>query len=65
MSAAREHGLDEDHEWARPPEGGWTAEDELDPATGTYGLTGIRHDLAKPTEPLPLTVDLAAVDRRR
>ncbi|MBC9725296.1 Uma2 family endonuclease [Streptomyces sp. TRM68367] len=29
MSAARDHGLDldEDYEWVRPPEGGWTADD--------------------------------------
>ncbi|MFM9366776.1 Uma2 family endonuclease [Streptomyces sp. Da 82-17] len=27
MSAAREYGLDEDQEWVRPPEGGWTADD--------------------------------------
>lgn len=27
MSAAREYGLDEQYEWARPPEGGWTADD--------------------------------------
>ncbi|MFB8773428.1 Uma2 family endonuclease [Streptomyces broussonetiae] len=27
MSAARDYGLDDDHEWARPPEGGWTADD--------------------------------------
>lgn len=31
MSAARDYGLDDDYEWARPPEGGWTADglDEL------------------------------------
>lgn len=27
MSAAREYGLDDDHEWARPPADGWTADD--------------------------------------
>ncbi|MEU8890728.1 Uma2 family endonuclease [Streptomyces sp. NPDC048442] len=27
MSAAREYGLDESYEWARPPVGGWTADD--------------------------------------
>ena len=27
MSAARDYGLDEDFEWPRPPEGGWTADD--------------------------------------
>ncbi|CAM5505399.1 hypothetical protein GCM10010329_63640 [Streptomyces spiroverticillatus] len=27
MSAAREYGLDESHEWVRPPVGGWTADD--------------------------------------
>ncbi|MEV6128272.1 Uma2 family endonuclease [Streptomyces violaceusniger] len=27
MSAAREYGLDEQYEWARPPQGGWTADD--------------------------------------
>ncbi|GGP53738.1 Uma2 family endonuclease [Streptomyces melanogenes] len=27
MSAARDYGLDDQHEWARPPAGGWTADD--------------------------------------
>lgn len=27
MSAAHEYGLDEHYEWARPPKGGWTADD--------------------------------------
>ncbi len=27
MSAARDYGLDEDYEWARPPRNGWTADD--------------------------------------
>ncbi|MGW5972488.1 Uma2 family endonuclease [Streptomyces sp. NPDC055186] len=27
MSTARDYGLDEDYEWPRPPEGGWTADD--------------------------------------
>ncbi|MGW2325412.1 Uma2 family endonuclease [Streptomyces sp. NPDC001700] len=27
MSAAREYQLDEQYEWARPPQGGWTADD--------------------------------------
>ncbi|MET7936514.1 Uma2 family endonuclease [Streptomyces sp. NPDC005322] len=27
MSAAHEYGLDERYEWARPPQGGWTADD--------------------------------------
>ncbi|MBZ4016779.1 Uma2 family endonuclease [Streptomyces purpurogeneiscleroticus] len=27
MSAAREYGLDDQYEWPRPPEGGWTADD--------------------------------------
>lgn len=27
MSAAREYGLDEQYEWARPPADGWTADD--------------------------------------
>ncbi|WAP56637.1 Uma2 family endonuclease [Streptomyces sp. S465] len=27
MSAAHEYGLDEQYEWPRPPEGGWTADD--------------------------------------
>ncbi|MEU8529098.1 Uma2 family endonuclease [Streptomyces sp. NPDC048629] len=27
MSAAREYGLDDQFEWPRPPEGGWTADD--------------------------------------
>jgi len=27
MSAARDYGLDDDYQWPRPPEGGWTADD--------------------------------------
>ncbi|MGY3204047.1 Uma2 family endonuclease [Streptomyces sp. TE5632] len=27
MRTARDYGLDGDHEWPRPPEGGWTADD--------------------------------------
>ncbi|GHJ27518.1 hypothetical protein TPA0910_19510 [Streptomyces hygroscopicus subsp. sporocinereus] len=27
MGAAREYGLDEQYEWPRPPQGGWTADD--------------------------------------
>ncbi|MEU4351653.1 Uma2 family endonuclease [Streptomyces sp. NPDC023838] len=27
MSAARDYGLDDQYEWARPPQGGWTADD--------------------------------------
>ncbi|WP_416370576.1 Uma2 family endonuclease [Streptomyces sp. PR69] len=27
MSAVRDYGLDEDHKWPVPPEGGWTADD--------------------------------------
>jgi Uma2 family endonuclease len=27
MSAAHEYGLDDQYEWARPPQGGWTADD--------------------------------------
>lgn len=27
MSAARDYGLPDDYEWARPPAGGWTADD--------------------------------------
>ncbi|GAB3011020.1 Uma2 family endonuclease [Streptomyces pseudoechinosporeus] len=27
MSAARDYGVDEDYEWVRPPQGGWTADD--------------------------------------
>jgi hypothetical protein len=27
MSAARDYGLDDDYEWPRPPQGGWTTED--------------------------------------
>jgi Uma2 family endonuclease len=27
MSAARDYGLDDDYQWPRPPQGGWTADD--------------------------------------
>ncbi|MET9382999.1 hypothetical protein ABZY09_18495 [Streptomyces sp. NPDC002928] len=73
MSAARDYGLDDDYEWARPPEGGWTADDldelpnlyELDPATQTYGLIGIFHDKLQLTVPFPAEIDLTAINRRR
>ncbi|MGW1782142.1 Uma2 family endonuclease [Streptomyces sp. NPDC002143] len=37
---------------------------ELDPATSTYAVMGIHHNQLKLTEPFPLTIDLAATDRR-
>ena len=38
---------------------------ELDPATGTYALTGIHHDVLKVTVPFDIEIDLDAVGRRR
>ena len=38
---------------------------ELDPATQTYGLTGIFHDKLELTVPFPVEIDLSAIDRRR
>ncbi|WP_369248728.1 Uma2 family endonuclease [Streptomyces sp. R41] len=38
---------------------------ELDPATKSYGLTGIFHDRLKVTIPFEIEIDLTAVDRRR
>ncbi|MDQ0774978.1 Uma2 family endonuclease [Streptomyces aurantiacus] len=38
---------------------------ELDPATKSYGLTGIFHDRLKVTMPFDVEIDLTAVDRRR
>ncbi|MEU0742674.1 Uma2 family endonuclease [Streptomyces sp. NPDC006134] len=38
---------------------------ELDPATRTYGLTGIFHNRLKLTVPFPVDIDLTAIDRRR
>ncbi|MFS8200834.1 Uma2 family endonuclease [Streptomyces sp. CWNU-52B] len=37
---------------------------ELDPATKSYGLTGIFHDRLKVTAPFDVEIDLTAVDRR-
>ena len=37
---------------------------ELDPATRSYGLTGIFHDRLKVTAPFDVEVDLTAVNRR-
>lgn len=37
----------------------------LDPATRTYGPTGIFHDKLEPAVPFPVEIDLTAVDRRR
>ncbi|BCL28198.1 Uma2 family endonuclease [Streptomyces aurantiacus] len=37
---------------------------ELDPATKSYGLTGIFHDRLKATAPFDIEIDLTAVDRR-
>ncbi|GGQ26172.1 hypothetical protein GCM10010279_37710 [Streptomyces mutabilis] len=30
-SAGRDYGLDDDYQWPRPPEGGWTADDLDEP----------------------------------
>ncbi|CAL9296904.1 Uma2 family endonuclease [Streptomyces olindensis] len=38
---------------------------ELDPATQSYGLTGIFHDKLKLTVPFPIDIDLTAINRRR
>jgi hypothetical protein len=38
---------------------------ELDPATKSYGLTGIFHDRLKTTAPFDIEIDLTAVGRRR
>lgn len=38
---------------------------ELDPATQSYGLTGIFHNRLKLTIPFPVDIDLTAIDRRR
>jgi Uma2 family endonuclease len=38
---------------------------ELDPATQTYGLTGIFHDKLELTVPFPIEIDLTAINRRR
>ncbi|MEU4086097.1 Uma2 family endonuclease [Streptomyces aureus] len=38
---------------------------ELDPATRSYGLTGIFHDRLKASVPFPIDIDLTAVDGRR
>ncbi|MFF4356140.1 Uma2 family endonuclease [Streptomyces sp. NPDC001604] len=37
---------------------------ELDPATKSYGLTGIFHDRLKVSVPFDIEIDLTAVDRR-
>ncbi|MEV2255839.1 Uma2 family endonuclease [Streptomyces sp. NPDC050147] len=37
---------------------------ELDPATKSYGLTGIFHDRLKVSSPFDVEIDLTAVDRR-
>ncbi|GGV70310.1 hypothetical protein GCM10010277_81130 [Streptomyces longisporoflavus] len=37
---------------------------ELDPATKSYGLTGIFHDRLKVSSPFDVEVDLTAVNRR-
>ncbi|TLS44527.1 Uma2 family endonuclease [Streptomyces montanus] len=37
---------------------------ELDPATKSYGLTGIFHDRLKVATPFDIEIDLSAVDRR-
>ncbi|WP_327431151.1 Uma2 family endonuclease [Streptomyces sp. NBC_01236] len=38
---------------------------ELDPATKSYGLTGIFHDRLKVTVPFEIEIDLMAINRRR
>ncbi|WP_030681277.1 Uma2 family endonuclease [Streptomyces cellulosae] len=38
---------------------------ELDPATQSYGLTGIFHDKLELTVPFPIDIDLTAINRRR
>jgi Uma2 family endonuclease len=38
---------------------------ELDPATQSYGLTGIFHNRLKLTIPFSVDIDLTAIDRRR
>ncbi|MFE3645000.1 Uma2 family endonuclease [Streptomyces sp. NPDC059169] len=38
---------------------------ELDPATGSYAVTGIHHHRLKVDVPFPVEIDLTAVDRRR
>ncbi|MEV8032604.1 Uma2 family endonuclease [Streptomyces sp. NPDC086182] len=38
---------------------------ELDPATKSYGLTGIFHDRLKATVPFEIEIDLTAIGRRR
>jgi len=38
---------------------------ELDPATKSYGLTGIFHDRLKVTVPFEIEIDLTAINRRR
>ncbi|MEU2107843.1 Uma2 family endonuclease [Streptomyces sp. NPDC087659] len=37
---------------------------EIDPATASYGLTGIHHKQLKVEHPFPLEIDLTAIDRR-
>ncbi|MFI1470835.1 Uma2 family endonuclease [Streptomyces wuyuanensis] len=37
---------------------------EIDPATASYGLTGIHHKQLEVERPLPLEIDLTAIDRR-
>lgn len=38
---------------------------ELDPATGSYAISGIHHDQLKVIVPFPITVDLTTLRRRR
>lgn len=37
---------------------------ELDPATKSYGLSGIFHERLKVSLPFPVEIDLTAIDRR-
>ncbi|MFG3307167.1 Uma2 family endonuclease [Streptomyces wuyuanensis] len=37
---------------------------EIDPATASYGLTGIHHKQLEVERPFPLEIDLTAIDRR-
>ncbi|WP_424889586.1 Uma2 family endonuclease [Streptomyces sp. XH2] len=38
---------------------------ELDPATSSYGLSGIYHEKLRLTVPFDITIDLTAINRRR
>ncbi|UGY92376.1 Uma2 family endonuclease [Streptomyces gobiensis] len=38
---------------------------ELEPATRTYAVTGVHHDVLKTSVPFPVEIDLTAIERRR